>query len=281
MSESVFLYHAHGFALGGTITQPYNEQIDSHAATTLPIVGGYASAKAEAYRFKDLVSYRSAQTYISGIKNDDGAHSTSVTTIVEELNILDVITADKIIGRLSSSHKKGEQPEIIALGSEFVNLKIAGQPVQVDLDHDLFVRHPTYSALLSHLENQKTDNATRENIESKPKVRYQWGHSNHEIPNSLLKRGMLVPPDSGWVHSNQTLHSSLVKQVLPVKSDSSPEEVPYGYAIRIPNVGCLYLAEVFTSAETKRLTMLRVELGSPVTGRIAAAGPVSNGSWYP
>ena len=84
---------------------------------------------------------------------------------------------------------------------------------------------------------------------------------------------MMVPPDTGYHHSKGVLHNSMVKQVRLTGKTGEAEERTYGYAIRIPQVGRLYLGEVFTSADTKRLSMLRLELGSPVTGTLAAAGP--------
>jgi hypothetical protein len=277
MSGRTFLYHAHGTALGGTITQPFKAEIESHAATSLPIVGGFASAKMESYRLRDLVSYRSAHTYVSGIQTDDGTHTVASCTI-EGLNILDVITADAIVGRLSSKHGESGQPEIITLGSTFVNLKIAGHPVQVDLENDLFTAHPTYEKLVGHFDPQ--GKPAKAKAKSPAKFRYTWGQTN-EQPSPQLDKGMLIPTGADSHLANGILHTSLVKQVRPVGSNNSAEELPYAYAIQIPHVGRIYLGEVFVSADTKRLTMLRVELGSPVVGTIAAAAPVGGGGWFP
>jgi hypothetical protein len=277
MSGRTFLYHAHGLALGGTITQPFKAEIESHAATSLPIVGGFASAKMESYRLRDLVSYRSAHTYVSGIQTDDGTHTVASCTI-EGLNILDVITADAIVGRLSSKHADSGQPEIITLGSAFVNLKIAGQPVQVDLDNDLFTAHPTYEKLVGHFDPQGKQ--AKAKAKSPAKFRYAWGQTN-EQPSPQLDKGMLIPTGADSHLANGILHTSLVKQVRPVGSNTSAEELPYAYAIQIPHVGRVYLGELFVSADSKRLTMLRVELGSPVVAMLAAAAPTTNGSWYP
>ncbi len=166
MSGRRFLYHAHGSAIGGSITQPFKADIASSSATSLPIIGGFASAKEGAYQLKDVISYQSAHTYVSGIQTDDGAYNSVVTCVIEGLNILHVITADAIIGRVSSNHKDGEQAEIIPLGSSFENLKIAGQPLQVDLNHDLFMQNPTHSALLSHLESASKGNKGKNCAES-------------------------------------------------------------------------------------------------------------------
>ena len=182
--------------------------------------------------------------------------------------------------RVSSNHKDGEQPEIIPLGSSFDNLKIATQPLQVDLNHDLFMQYPTHSALLSHYESGSKGNKGSAKSTTAPKARYHWGLSSEKMPPALAK-GMLMEPGAGWSKSNGVLHTSLVKQVRPVGLGNSAEELPYAYAIHIPHVGNLYLAELFSSADTKRLTMLRVELGSPFAVLSAAATPVTNGSWYP
>ena len=279
MSGRMFLYHAHGLALGGTITQPFKAEIESHAATSLPIVGGFASAKTENYRLRDIVSYRSAQTYVSGIETDDGRHTVASCTI-EGLNILDVITADAIVGRLSSKHGPSGQPEIVTLGSSFVNLKIAGHPVQVDLDNDLFTTHPTYDKLVSHLDPQGKQAKAAAKAKSPAKVRYTWGQPDNQPPQQLGK-GMLIPTEADSHHASGILHTSLVKQVRPLGSNNSAEELPYAYAIQIPHVGRVYLGELFVSGDSKRLTMLRVELGSPVVGSMAVVAPVTNGNWYP
>jgi hypothetical protein len=277
MSGRRFLYHAHGSAVGGMITEPFKAEIACSAATSLPVIGGFASAKNDAYQLKDVISFQSAHTYVSGIQTDDGATHSVVTCVVEGLNILDVITADAVIGRVSSKHTDGAQPEIIPVGSSFENLKIAGQPLQVDLNHDLFIQNPTHSALLNHYESGNKKNKGGKNA---PKARYHWGLADEKVPPALAK-GMLMEPGVGWHKSNGVLHTSLVKQVRPVGLGNSAEELPYAYAIHIPHVGNLYLAELFSSADTKRLTMLRLELGCPFVGSMAVSEPVTNGSWFP
>jgi hypothetical protein len=281
MEERVFLYHAHGFALGGRINQPVEQEINSHAATTLSVVGGYASSNTENYRLKDLISYRSAHTYISGIKNEDGTHSTVVDTVVEGLNILDIITADSVIGRLSAKHEDKLPSKIIPLGSTFENLRIAGKPVDVELADDLFSHHQTHEALLDHfLGKCKKDDACA-GFEPPDEIRYEWGRPAREIPDSLRER-LLIPPKPGWRQSNGHLYCSLVRHVRELTPSGAPRQVvPYGHAIKIPQVGRLYLGELSCAEDTKRLTMMRLELGSPVVGRVAVAGPETNGKWYP
>jgi len=278
----VFLYHAHGYAIGGRISAPLENELNSHAATTLSIVGGYSSANSSNYQLQDLLSYRSARTYISGIQNDDGMHSTAVDTVVEGLNIMDMITADAVIGRLSSKHDSKGEAKIIPLGSSFVNLKIAGKPVDVELIDDLFSQHPTHSALMDHFNGKCKDKDGCAEFETADELRYEWGHRTSSIPSSLEEK-LMVPIKPGWrLTSDGQLHCSLVRHVHELSpSGSVRNTTPYCHAIKIPQVGRLYLGEMSSSTNTKRLTMMRLELGSPVVGRLAVAGPETNGKWYP
>ena len=279
MAGRIFLHHAHGFALAGSIKQPFEAEIDSHAAVSLSMVGGYASSKAENYRFRDLISYSSAHTYISSIKKDEKTYSTVVNTVVEGLNIMDVITADAVIGRLTAQHIDGQPSEIIPLGSGFKNLRIAGQAVEVDLVNHLHSHHSTHTALLSHFQGKCKGGACA-GFDAPKKVRYEWGHPAGKIP-AQMEKGMVIPPEAGWQESCGTISCSLVKQVRLTNSDSSQNELPFGYAIKVPHVGTIYLGELFVSGNTKRLNMIRAELGSPVAGSIAVSGPETNGSWFP
>ena len=276
MSARRFLYQAHGVVLGGTITQPFQADLEGQPATSLPSIGGFASAKTEKYSLKDIISYKSAHTYTSGTRTHDGIHHTSVTSVVEGLNILHVITADAIIGRLSAKHRESGEPDIIPLGSVFDNLRIAGQPVHVDLDHDRFAQNPTLKALAEDYESKSSKSASRS--KDAQKIRYQWGLPSDEIPSSL-EQGMLLPPGVACRKSNGMLHTSMVKAVRPVGPGYSAEERPYGYAIHIPHVGNLYLAEISVSGDSKRLCMLRLELGCPVVGSFTAADVKANGIW--
>jgi hypothetical protein len=278
--ERVFLYHAHGYALGGRIEQPVQRELDSHAATTLSIVGGYATSKSGPYYLDKLISYESAHTIISGIRNEEGTHSTSVDTVIQGLNILDIITADKVVGRLSAKHEDGQPAKIIPLGSGFENLRIAGVPVDVEMANDLFSHHSTHEDLHAHFQGKCGANDPCAAFKPLNSGRYEWGHPPGKMPEKLRKQ-MIVPADTGWKESGGHLHCSIVRQVKETNLSGPKVTIPYGNAICIPQVGRLYLGELSSDGDTKRLTMLRLELGSPVVGTVAAAGPQTNGKWFP
>ena len=63
--------------------------------------------------------------------------STITTAVVEDLNVLDVVTADRVVAQISTEHPLvGYVPHITFLGTRFENLRIAGHKVELDLDPD-------------------------------------------------------------------------------------------------------------------------------------------------
>lgn len=235
-----FFYHAFGVGLGGRITRPCCEVIDGGAMAALPTVGGYASSRVDGYRFRDILSVRSAAAYAVGSEDGDKAYNTSVTVTVEGLNILDVITADSITARLTSRHASdGDEPVISTVGTEFRNLRIDGAPVDVEIQNrDLFFTERTASDF-----NERARAIEQAEASAKTGTpRFLFGTKG-------------------------------VTMCSLVKSES--------YAIRVPTVGTVYLGEILVSGYARRLTMVRVEMGSPVGGRAEFASGEVNGSTYP
>ena len=145
-----FHFHGHGHALSGEFRHPLWAVIPAQASASLSTIGGIAVAKAENFHFQDFVCFKSAHTHISG-KHRRGETDTFVThasTVVKGLNILGVVTADRIVSRLTSIHKPNEpEGHIIAEDSRFEGLRIAGEDVKVILRHNLLVECKTFNDL--------------------------------------------------------------------------------------------------------------------------------------
>jgi hypothetical protein len=151
-----FHYRAEGHAFSGEFNRPAKHMIDALAGTCLPLTGGQGRAQADGFQLPQLVSIGKAYSHVSGSKSADGTHTSHSTSVVEGLNILDVVTADRVVARLTSEHApKESEGHIIALGSKFENLRISGCPVEVEFDHDLFLKHKTFDALSKNLASHK------------------------------------------------------------------------------------------------------------------------------
>jgi len=153
-----FHYHASAHALSGELTRPVQRVIEVQAGISLPSTGGVGSTRVENFRVDEVVSFKRGYTHVSGSVKDETdkkIYTTHATAAVEGLNILDVVTADRIVARLSSSYQDPppERPvpyegKVLLLGSKFENLSIAGYQVDVELDHELLTLDPgTFAAV--------------------------------------------------------------------------------------------------------------------------------------
>src|SRR5260370_38249098 len=144
-AQRTFHYHANAHVFSGRFTRPIQHVIEVQAATSLPIIGGVSSARVENFRFNEHVSFKSGYSHVSGSeksekseKDDKVIHTTLATAAIEDLNILDVVTADRIVARLSSSYDPAdEESRILVIGGRFENLRIAGHKVEGELHHQL------------------------------------------------------------------------------------------------------------------------------------------------
>lgn len=249
-----YLYNGQGHALSAQIVRPFHELIEVQAGMSLPTIGGFGAASVSDFRFRDLVSFDRASTHVSGSFNDDDqTYTTMVTSSIENLNFCHVVTAERVVVRLTSRHLLNEpEPEISFLGSHFDNLRIGGYPVEVDLDLDLFSRADTFRKLLAEIDSNK---AFR-------KMALDPYHTG-----KALKR-----PDE-----NGTVLCSLVKDM----NAKCPGVKRDGHVFAVPGFGRVFVAEVVAEDSHRILTMLRFRLGSPVGGSGTAAQAQSNGQQYP
>src|SRR5258706_6275761 len=101
--KSRYLRQASAIAASGRITRPFSDIIPTHAAVTLPMDGGYESSRVESFRYKEILSFASAYSQVAGSDyGPDGPFDTLAMTVIEGLNILDVVKCDRMVARISS-----------------------------------------------------------------------------------------------------------------------------------------------------------------------------------
>lgn len=276
----MYFYHAHAVALGEGFpgsTQP----LTSHAPCSLSIGGGSSSASAG--RFENgLFSYDSAQSVITtrvDLKDGKSVYCTGVSIAIRNLNIRNMFTADQIVGRVTCEHmydpgdpKGPPEPDIFTTGSYFDNLKIAGYPVTVEMDHKVFHDLPTYAACRDNWAKGKASRLRQALIGNHKDLAPQNGDPWHlkEVHKGCqrqLKEKAL----------RQTVLCSFVKKVdIP-----AGEITTWGPIIKIPHFGTVYLGEVIISPGQRRINMFRLHMGSPDGGDIVGPNGGGNGGGYP
>jgi hypothetical protein len=232
-----FHFHAEGHALSGEFRHPLWSQIQAQASTSLSQIGGHATAQAENFHLQDFVCFKSAHTHVSGKRRRDETFVTHASTVVKDLNILGVVTAELIISRLTSIHSPKEpEGHIIAEDSRFEGLRIKGEDVNVILRHNLLVKCKTFDDLAKGVASDAKSGKIAE-----------------------TKGGVAV--------------CSLVEKIETKLKGVDPKR----HLIEVPNFGKIFLAEIYAETGTRTLTMLRLELGSPHVADIIAAETRTNG----
>jgi hypothetical protein len=237
-----FHFHAEGHAFSGEIHHPFWYPIKAKAATSLPTIGGHATARHENFSCHEFASFKRAHTHVSGRKLDDNVYLTHATTSIEGLNIEGVLTADRIVCRLSSTHDP-QHPEgvILANGSRFENLRIRGHKVEVILRHKLLEECDNFEKL-------------------------------HRKVRSEKSAGKIAFFDDGV---------AICTLVERIETDL-PNVIREGdHILEVPDFGKVTIAEVFAVAGSRTVTMLHLELGSPQTANLTVAEDGTNGRPYP
>lgn len=235
-------FHASGYALSGHFHRPVDVPIPAQAALALPIEGGSAHSGLEKFEIPRLASFGSAQTHLSGSFQDENTATTSVTVVVQGLKILDFLSVDRMVTRLTAEYKFGgnnNESHIIAVGSHFDGLRFGGFDVKVTLRHDLLINSKTFADLQKNVKND---------------------------------------PKSGKIAilGDEVALCSLVEKI-ETDLDKVPGVEIEGHVIRIPHFGEIALAEVFAGWGTRTLTMLRFQLGSPDGGAGSSGSGSTNG----
>lgn len=134
--ERTFLYHALAAGVSGKITAPFQDLIEVQGASALPITGGYSASRVENFRYKEILSFRSATTLtIGSFSESKRKYNTLASVTIEGLNVLDSITADRLVARLASSQPEdGGPPEVTIVGTYFQNLQVAGYALDAQPD---------------------------------------------------------------------------------------------------------------------------------------------------
>jgi hypothetical protein len=251
-----FHYHAFAHAFSAQFTRPFHEQIDVIAASALAPTGGHGHASHENFRFRQFISFKRAYTHVSGgYQKEDKSNNTLVTSVIEGLNMMDILTADRIVCRLYSKHaKNAPEGQITMHGSKFENLAICGEAVSIKLDFPLFEDLPTF---------EKAQAAFKTNDKFK------------KIVSDPLQTGeALTEPKCNGAFLCSLVEGGSIQTKAPGVKIS-------GHSIYVPGFGRAFFAETFMSHGTRTLTMLRFELGSTTSGGGSAASATSNGRQFP
>src|SRR5882724_5624908 len=122
--KGFYSFRADANALGGFLEKPFRQAIPTLAPVSLPAVGGFTTARSEAFTLDNIISCASAYSRVSGQENENGSISILATAVVEGLNLLEVVEAERIVAQLSILiAKDGRLLKVSTAGSRFEGLR--------------------------------------------------------------------------------------------------------------------------------------------------------------
>ena len=141
--EPRHLFHASAFAVQGSAD---DHQIATQAEVVLPESGGSLSRRVE--NFDDgVVRFAEAVSEVMGVERDGVAYTTSMVSI-RDVDIMNIVHADRIVLRATSRQAIGDAEGAISHdGSRIDGLTVRGEPVDLVIDTERFNRAPTFASL--------------------------------------------------------------------------------------------------------------------------------------
>lgn len=221
--DSRYIFSAYSNSVGAVLHQPLKAFLSDVPCAALPVTGGFISQVKENIEFRidsmEILRIGRASSSVLGERRNN-QYVSFATSTVEKLTILDVITADAVVSRVTSVYPAAENRQS---------------------DDDPRVNRAKLYLSGSHFDNLKID-GKRIQCEGEPSFQDRDGFS---IQTADAQRRSLF-------------------------TDACHE-------IFIPQFGTIYLGEVDIYSSKISVTMLRVELGCPFAGSVAAGNSSTNG----
>ncbi len=260
-----FVFHGAASALSGRVYRPraIAGVVPSPAASALTVAGGLSRAEVgKRLRVAPWLTIGRTVTEADGrfddlkqaiemswhrVAQDALTTSTRVSAVIEELDLrLDPnrLTASLLRATLLGSNPTDKQGTPVRLGrdTDVKGLQIDGHPLTVVIDRDRFEKADTFEKLAA----------------TEPTVR------------TRRRRGAAAA----------VMLTTIVSELKWARKPH-PQARINGNVIEVPEFGRIILGEMLVTADARRLTLLRLELGSP-TGILIGFNDVhTDGSWYP
>ena len=300
-------FHAEAHALAGQLKLPFVQEIKKQAFVKLEgqladlpdevrAERNYFSQHAKNYRLEGIISYASAHTQVSGHASDkrDGASVTLATSVVEDLNVLNVVTADRVVGQISTTHIPGEpSPHVTFLGTHFENLRIARHraepylkldlagaraagekalPVDqgTDLMKSIEKQYQRLKARIGALADKEREKMRLRDADAPLARKYHGFDVNYADIQD--KAGAARKNDGKWDGITCSLVENVeIKDISVKAADGKSIQIPppaksFGHVIHIPDFGNISLAELRVNHNSYNLTMIRLEMGCLAAG---------------
>ena len=258
--HSQHMYQASAYSVSAEFERPKKHSMAPQASVVLAGHGGHGSSRASTYNVDGLISFKNAYSEVGGSFDDcHGLHTTHAWSVVEGLNVADMLTADRVVARMAVYHSThGSEATYDITGSYFENLRIAGHSIEVKLATDVFHKHDTYSKVAKAHHARKTDEwlvgGKLVNLKNKLTGLESEYHALIGMSEVVKEwQNTKRPEDRG---------SYWFSPANDLKWNGPSEIQAFGSILCIPKFGVIRLAEMLVHRHSRTLRMFRVQMCS-------------------
>jgi len=283
-------YHAEAHALSGKLRRPIEQEIEHQAKLVLhDLQGGHFTRLAEQVSVQGLIQFRKAHTLVSGSRSlKHNGWVTLSTSVVEELDVFEVIQADRLVSQVSTDHpyENGHVPHVTFLGTQFDNVRVSGFPLELQVDLGVCGNKPANDE--SYLRDPHFLRTVKEQTERIAKAKDLPRELQAEYDERLARIDGLLSA-SGNGSSSQHERKVLCSLVQRIGDVPIPGAKSFGNLLVLPEFGTVAFGELEvgeTVHEDKpevyfELTSLRMSLGCIGDGKVHTSIVRANGRTKP
>lgn len=266
-----YLFNGSAAAYGGRFVRPDDVVLAANGGSALSVVGGRSVWRARDIKFGRSFRIRSAETSAEGLVDNlrdavRASHGklphdalTATTSVMARCRGVEIGGAPPL--------KPGDEPEPMMLAADVVGalLSRSNSPGH---ESSVIVQEAAISPVT---------------FDSPVHGRFRLDVVIDFAPFKRADTRAKVIADKSilQVHGDKDLvFATVVRELRWQKGRAYPGSKPLGTnGLYIPNLGRFYFGELIIQAGTRRLTMIRAELGSPTGGAATMSDVDTNGSW--
>ncbi|HEX4783112.1 MAG TPA: hypothetical protein VH350_02155 [Candidatus Sulfotelmatobacter sp.] len=283
-------YHAEAHVLSGHVQRPINQKIEPQAPLSLnDRRGGHFTRRIEDFSVEGLISFTRGETRLSGARSlKNNGWVTISTSILEGLNVFEIIGADRLVTQVSTDHAydNGHIPHVTFLGTQFTNFRVGGFPAAVTLTLDICGDVPAKDQ--SYFEDAQFLRRVKQQTETIFKASGLPKDLKDQYDKKLAYVNQLIGAKPGSQAVHEPITCSVVESIgkIPI-----PGVQQFGHILVIPEFGHVALGEVQVSEKkyegierpcvSFELTSIRTKMGCVGDGPLSAGTVTANGAHKP
>jgi hypothetical protein len=267
-------FHFSGHAIGTAAhfhriddVHDLDHNIPTLGSSAIPSVGGHSRHRVANFcytashpRHITLLSAQKVETMARGKCLPNKQFETEIGAVVRSLVVVEKLHVDLVEMHQSSTRgMDGPESSIKTSGSKIEGMRLGNVAVHVELDEEPFATCGTKKELNAFYAKQ-SDAYRRENCGRfhTPEGATSLTEHNGRYFGSLVTKISLDGP---------------VEELKNIHVD--------GYSIEWDGFGKIFLGEVIVSAQSRKITMLRLKMGSAAGGSGSAGDGETNSHWLP